>query len=166
MNKMLKTDWTIYLFVTALFIIGCGTVVNGRTQKIIINSSPSGDRIVVNGFSQKQAPAIIPFNRGNSRTIIYFEKKGYGPVEMVLRHTTDGWIWGNIIIGDPLGVVIDFINGEAHKLNHDQLNAVLQKQGIKIKDIPKDEIIIAVDSNFPGVPKYSSKGISAIKSKK
>ena len=90
-------------------------------------------------------PAVIELKRKQSNIVIRFEKKGYEPVEIALRRSVDSWVWGNVVFGGIIGLAIDFSDGAAYKLSPAEIQAVLRKQGLSMKNLPKKGTLIAVD---------------------
>lgn len=131
--------------VVGLLVAGCASIIHGTKQEIAVSSIPTGAEVSVRGVHMATTPSVIKLKRKNSNIAIRFEKEGYEPVEIALRRSTDGWIVGNILFGGLIGLAVDFIDGAAYKLTPAELNAVLEKQGISVKDLPKDGVIVAVD---------------------
>jgi len=100
-------------------------------------------------------PAIIKLKRKDTGVILRFEKEGYKPIEVILRRGVSGWIWGNLVFsyGGPIGLAIDFITGAAYKLSPAEVHTVLQKQDLSMNNLPKDEIIVAIDKVSVQFPK-------------
>ena len=149
-SSLRKSFWAVCLSLLGgigigFLIVSCASIIHGTRQDIAVSSTPTGAKVIVKGVHMATTPAVIEFKRKESNIILRFEKEGYEPVEIALRRSTDGWIAGNIIFGGLIGLAIDFINGAAYKLTPAEVNAVLEKQGINIKDLPKDGVIIAVD---------------------
>jgi hypothetical protein len=78
-------------------------------------------------FWEGQTPAVVEFNRKDSY-LVKITNKGYKPVEVPVEYASmNGWIWGNILIGGPLGVLIDAFSGAASKLGPEEINAELTR---------------------------------------
>jgi len=133
------------LIIALLVQVNCCSIIHGTTQEISVNSQPSAAKVIVKGVNMATTPAVIDLKRKESNIVIRFEKEGYEPVEIALRRSTDGWIVGNIIFGGVIGLVVDFINGAAYKLSPADIQVELRKLNVKIKDLPKNGLLIAVD---------------------
>lgn len=122
---------------------GCSLVVNGRRQAVNISSNPSGAEIIIDGIVHGKTPAIIDLRR-DSHHSISINLEGYQTFSMNLERKVSGWVWGNILIGGLIGVVVDASTGAMYKLTPDQVNTVLaQKSNVSAKN-NKDQIMIAV----------------------
>ena len=44
---------------------------------------------------------------------------------MTLTRKTNGWVWGNIVFGGIIGLIIDASSGAMYKLTPEQVNAQL-----------------------------------------
>lgn len=151
--RMKKSVWVICLSLLGgvglvLLVAGCGTIIHGTRQKISVSSVPSGAKVIVKGYHMATTPAVIELDRKESNIILRFEKEEYESVEVPLYRSVDGWVAGNCLFGGIIGLAIDFISGGAYKLSPSEINAVmaeLKKQGMKLEDMSKDGVVIAVD---------------------
>ena len=109
------------------FSVGCAAIIHGTKQDISVNSNPSGVNVYVMGVHKATTPAIIEVRRKDSIIILKFEKEGYEPVEIALSRSVDGWIWGNIVFGALIGLVVDFSSGAAYKFSLDNVTANMEK---------------------------------------
>ena len=117
-------------FITlALLLAGCATIVSGTKQDVRINSSPSTAHVKVERSDAGQmetvwegtTPAVASLARKHTY-VLTLSLDGYRPVEMGLAHGTNGWIWGNIVFGGLIGLVVDFSNGAAKTLKPDEID--------------------------------------------
>ncbi len=145
----LKSIYRSHLIILGIIVImfvqiNCASIIHGTTQDIAVNSNPDGVKVIVKGVHMATTPAVIELKRKES-TILRFEKEGYNSVEVILKRTTDGWVWGNILLGGIIGFIVDFSNGAAYKLSPEDINVELRKLNLSYKDLPKDGIVIAID---------------------
>lgn len=77
--------------------------------------------------------------------VLTFEKQGYKPVEVSLKRAVDGWIFGNIVFGGLIGLVIDLASGSAYKLTPQEVKAVLDKSDVVSKNIKEGDLLVFVD---------------------
>lgn len=123
-----------------VLFVGCATIIHGTTQDIQVSSQPSGAVVRVNGTTTT-TPGVLKLERKRPYALV-FEKEGYQPVEVHLKQTTDGWVFGNVIFGGIIGLVIDFSNGAAYKLTPSEVNAVLgQQKGAALRDAHGDMVV-------------------------
>ena len=114
-----------------LFVLSsCATVVSGDSKNIIVNTDPSGAIITVmrpsydvvdSVLSSNLTPTVITLKRGNgpfkpAQYLLMFEKDGYMTDTIELNAGFNGIYLGNLIIGGPIGLLIDPITGAAWNL--------------------------------------------------
>ncbi len=166
-NKRMSSLILVCTFI--LFIFGCATIIHGGRQDIPVTSSPSGSIVRVNRIVVS-TPGVINLSRKEPMYILRFEKEGYEPVEVKLIRTTDGWIWGNILIGGLIGLAIDYSSGAAYQLTPKEVNVTLKSLGYQekretkveereetkeeIKEEAKEDRMVVVDTQKP-IPSYS-----------
>ncbi len=144
------------LFINLLFslIVGfllnsCATILNGTTQTVSLNSSPSGAKVTVNGqYINQVTPCNIEikrkvkeseYNMRNEYKYV-FRKDGYKDVHVQDYRKIDETIWLNCA-GSVFAIFtfpIDFITGAANKYNP-EIDVNLPKDKI-IKDLTPPEI--------------------------
>ena len=129
---MNKTSRTISVVMIGILTAGCANVIHGSRQDIRVISIPSGAVVRENFKNQATtAPGVLTLDRKKTSYVLTFEKEGYKPVEVSLRRTTDGWLWGNILLGlygVLFGMAIDFSSGAAYKLTPGEVKVVLDQQ--------------------------------------
>lgn len=121
--KIITSILTVSIFL--LFTQACGTIIHGTTQEVGISSSPSNASVTINGQNHGNTPMIIDLKRKDSH-MVKIELNGYQPYETNLTRSTSGWIWGNIVFGGLIGLVVDASAGGMYKLTPEQLNAELR----------------------------------------
>ncbi len=123
--KIIKS-FLLFVFVCVfLTFVGCASIIHGGKQKIHVNSVPLNAVVRVNEI-KVTTPSTINLSRKESDYVLKFEKFGYRPVEVKLTRTTDGWVWGNIILGGIIGTVVDYSTGAAYKLTPDNISVTLR----------------------------------------
>lgn len=132
------------LLVAAL-LTGCASIIHGSRQDVRVMSSPSGAVVRVNLNNQATTtPGVLTLNRKEVAYVLTFEKEGYKPVEISLRRTIDGWLFGNILFGGLIGLVIDFASGSSYKLTPDEVQVGLGEMSASLRN-SKDDMIIFAD---------------------
>ncbi|MBI1953816.1 MAG: hypothetical protein HYS41_06820 [Candidatus Omnitrophica bacterium] len=133
------------LVLVAALLAGCASIIHGSQQSVRVMSSPSGAVVRVNLNSMATTtPGVLSLNRKEVGYVLTFEKQGYKPVEVSLRRTVDGWLFGNILFGGIVGIVIDFASGSAYKLTPDEVTMALDRMGASLKDT-KGDLLFVVD---------------------
>lgn len=90
---------------------GCATIVNGRTQKITVQTEPAGATASVAGVGSFTTPAVLSLDRDTDH-VITFTKAGFPERSVTLKRRLSGWAFGNIIFGGIIGIVIDAATGD------------------------------------------------------
>ena len=62
---------------------------------------------------------------------------------MSLRRRTDGWVWGNILLGGLIGLVVDASTGGMYKIEPEQVQATLAASTAQVSK-QGDVIAVAV----------------------
>jgi len=122
-----RQKWMV--LVVALAVAGCATIMQGTSQDIGFSSSPSQAKVFDNGNNLGVTPLTTKLARKDNH-IIKFELDGYKPYEITITRSVSGWVWGNIVFGGLIGLVIDSISGGLYKLTPSQIHAELDKQGL------------------------------------
>lgn len=103
----------------------CATIVQGSNQDIAVNSTPAGASVTVDGQPMGTTPATLKLSRGNAHTL-RLDLAGYAPYEMQLERKMSGWVWGNIVFGGIVGVIVDASTGAMYRLSPGTVDAALQ----------------------------------------
>ncbi len=101
-----------------VLLSGCGTIVNGHRQEIAVNSVPVGAHCET-GKKKFDTPAVVKLSRRHAHTIMcdLDGRKGGASV----TRSGSGWVFGNIMLGGPIGLLVDWISGGMFKLSPDQV---------------------------------------------
>lgn len=85
---------------------------------------------------------IIDLKRKDSH-IVRIQLDGYQPYEATLTRSTSSWVWGNIVFGGLIGLVIDASTGGMYRLTPEQIVAELRaSQASTVSN--EDDLFIAV----------------------
>jgi hypothetical protein len=128
------------LFAAAVALIGCATIMHGSSQEIGIQSQPTGASVVIDNEDFGVTPVIAKLSRKDNHTI-RVSMAGYQPYDATITKSVSGWVWGNIVFGGLIGLAIDAISGGLYKLNPEQVEAELAKQGMGDK-LQNGDIIV------------------------
>ncbi len=110
---------------------GCASIIHGSKQDILFESSPAGAEVQVTDakgvqYGPCETPCSLELQR-KREYIVEFRKVGYNSAEFHIERKSDGWIWGNILLGGVIGLVIDLSNGAAYRLAPDQFQTTLSE---------------------------------------
>jgi len=98
---------------------------HGTKESVGVSSSPTGAKVTIDNKDFGVTPIVADLRRKDHH-FIKIELEGYQPYEITLTRKTSGWVWGNIIFGGVIGLVIDAISGALYKLQPNEVNAALQ----------------------------------------
>lgn len=97
-------------------LTGCATIINGSDQEIGVSSNPAGAQVTVNNRRKTTTPDTVHLQR-NENHIMLFELEGYEPGSATVTNSASGWMWGNIVFGGLIGLVVDLVSGGGRKLS-------------------------------------------------
>lgn len=120
----------------------CGTIMQGTTQEVGISSSPSNATVTINGQKKGTTPMIVDLKRKDSH-MVSIELDGYETYETTLTRKVSGWVWGNIVFGGLIGLVVDATAGGMYKLTPEQISAELRNGTLSISET-NDGFYIAI----------------------
>ncbi len=116
------------LLMTALLAAGCGTVVNGTTQRVAISSLPFGASVTIDNVGYGRTPLVAKLKRKQYH-FVRIHTPGYLPYDVALMREVSNWVWGNLLTGGFIGIGIDALSGGMHKLTPKQIEAELKPDG-------------------------------------
>ena len=133
-----------FLFLFALIILSsnCATIILGTTQELSISSIPTAALVTNNGLQLGKTPLLAELKRKGTHRI-RIELDGYETYEIFLTRKTSDWVWGNIIFGGLIGLVVDAITGGMYVLTPEEIHAELRNKRADIT-LNKNQIFIAV----------------------
>jgi uncharacterized protein YceK len=132
----------LLLAIPLIVIAGCATIMTGTKQQVGFSSTPSGGSVMVDNSEKGVTPVVLKLSRKSNHTV-KIAVPGYKPYEMTITRGTNGWVWGNLVFGGLIGLVVDAISGGIYKLKPGQVEAVLAKEGASITK-EGDVIYVAV----------------------
>jgi len=115
-----------YAVVFVLSALSCASIVSGTTQEIEVTSVPPGARVTAEpGDLSVRTPDVLKLRRKEAPYRLTFSMDGYEPYSVTIASNTNGWVWGNLIIGGLIGIVVDYSTGAAEALSPKQVHANL-----------------------------------------
>jgi len=111
----------------------CGTIIQGTTQQIGISSTPSNAAVTINGRDIGSTPLMVDLKRKDSH-IVRISLAGYENYETTLTRKVSGWVWGNIVFGGIIGLVVDASTGGMYKLTPEQIEAQMRSNQARVTD--------------------------------
>lgn len=123
----MKNKFIAFAMVASLMLSSCATIIKGSKQEFKINSTPSQANVFVNDKPIGKTPMTTKLARKETNTKIKLTLDGYKDVEIPLKREGNGWVWGNIVFGGLIGLIVDLSDGAMYQLTPDQINAELAK---------------------------------------
>ncbi len=132
-SSLLLTTACLALGATLVFI-GCASIMGGGTrQDVQISSTPAAAKVKVERSAamgkiesvwEGTTPATVNLRRKHEY-LVTVSLEGFQPMEVALERETNGWVYGNLLCGGILGLIIDFSNGAAKKLVPEEVHVQL-----------------------------------------
>ncbi|MDV6235971.1 hypothetical protein CH379_010085 [Leptospira ellisii] len=118
-----------------LGLVNCATIVSDNVYNYTIASDPVGATVEISmkGYAAPVAQITTPgaqaLNLKNDYSL-KFQLKGYKETVVDIRKDVDGWVWGNILIGGLIGLLIDYSTGSMYKPENgvSTVNVTLEKE--------------------------------------
>jgi hypothetical protein len=108
-----------------LSTVACASIMHGSNQSVAFNSTPAGASISVDGTPMGVTPAVLRLERKSEHTV-RLDLAGYAPFEMQLKKRLSGWVWGNIVFGGIIGVIVDGTTGAMYRLSPGEVDGALE----------------------------------------
>jgi hypothetical protein len=144
----------LFPIVALASLSACATIMHGSKQNIAVNSNPSGATIFVDNQQMGVTPATLNLSRKQSH-VVRLTLDGYQPYEMTMARGTSGWVWGNIVFGGLIGLVVDASSGAIYKLSPDVITA--QMAGARTAQV-NGRTIMVVDVTMHADPSWQKIG--------
>jgi hypothetical protein len=103
----------------------CATIMQGSEQPVSVSSTPAGATISVDGQPMGTTPAVLRLARKETH-LVRLELDGYQPFDISLERKTSGWMWGNVVFGGLVGIVVDASTGAMYRLTPESIEAGMQ----------------------------------------
>ena len=111
---------------------GCASFISGRDADVAIQSNPPQAYVTVQNeqgqtVATAMTPAKISLKRGNGvfrkapRYTAYIEKPGFLIEEVHIDPKLNPWIFGNLVLGGPIGIAADTASGAIWRYTPDDI---------------------------------------------
>lgn len=149
MKKQLATAAAL---AAVLSLNACATIMQGSKQNVGFASTPSGATIFVDGQNMGVTPASLSLARKQEHTV-RIDLAGYQPYEMVLNRGVSGWVWGNLVFGGLIGLVVDVTTGAMYKLTPEQVEGQLMTRQATLngQTVIQVELALSADPSWEKV---------------
>ena len=120
MSKKIQFIKSMVLISAVFALIGCSSIVEGTSQDVLINTSPSGadcslERNGVSIARVNPTPGSAYVKKTKDDIIIKCNKSGYKEATYFNKSDVAGATVGNVILGGGIGWIIDSASGADNK---------------------------------------------------
>ena len=115
------------IILLSFLLTSCATLINGKTQEVVINSSPAGADVTINNEYVGITPLDAKVVRKYDFDII-LTKDGYVSVNKTYSKELDPIVLGNLFIGGIPGLIIDLASGSAYHFDVSNISLQLEKK--------------------------------------
>lgn len=127
----------------ALALGGCSTIVDGQSQTIGVNTSPTGARCELEREGAQigvvdPTPGTVTIEKTKYDIIVTCSKEGYQDASFVNKSDVNAATFGNIIIGGGIGWAIDSATGSDNKYQG-TVSVTLAKDGEEPAQVSQPE---------------------------
>lgn len=123
MHLRREIDWVIAV-TGALALGGCATLTSGTTQRVHFESTPPGAKATLSHGAELQTPGYLELPRSRTYDVV-IEKPGYLPAHTHIGQGTNPAMFGNLLLGGLIGLLIDSSTGAAYVLEPERVSVVL-----------------------------------------
>ncbi len=114
----MKGIWVVLL--AAVMLSGCASIMEGSTQQIAVDTTPSGAKCTLNRDgvaigTVEVTPGTVTIQKTRHDINVVCELNGYQQSDYLNESGTSGAVFGNIIIGGAIGWVTDMATGSDNK---------------------------------------------------
>ncbi|MCC6284099.1 MAG: PEGA domain-containing protein [Phycisphaerales bacterium] len=116
---------SVVLIGSSISLVGCGTIIHGSSQTVMVSSQPPGATISVDNGMVLTTPSSVKLERKRDY-VLTISKPGYMSQTVPINSVLSGWLAGNIIFGGLIGGGVDLASGAAYTLTPAQISITLQ----------------------------------------
>ena len=108
MNHLLRA--LVTFLALSIPLQSCASIITGSTDAVTINTLPQGASFHTNAGHSGVTPVEITVS-DEIDLHITITKPGFLDTAAVVKSRMSGWVFGNILIGGIVGLIIDFATG-------------------------------------------------------
>ena len=142
---------TLLALAGLIMLSSCATIMNRDMVEVPVYTTPDRATLTVNG-ARYTSPAKVLVPRGQGNFLLYIEKEGYKPVNVVFQQSRDGWLWGDLVLGGPVGLAVDFITGDAYDVEPSRVDINLSEKTSPLGTTEMTRLVLLNLSHDPNVP--------------
>lgn len=104
---------------------GCASIVTpGRFRPVQVQTQPPGAQVFLNDKYEGRSPLTLRVDRKEDHRV-RFELPGREPFEGTIESGLNGWVFGNILFGGPIGLIVDLVSGATAAPKPDEFDVQL-----------------------------------------
>lgn len=104
-------------------LASCGTIMNPGPFFVPVNTQPDGATVVYRGAQVGKTPCQIAMEPDDLQ--LQVRLPGFEPATVQVRHSTNLWMFGNILFGGVIGLIIDVATFSTTVVDTDPVEIVL-----------------------------------------
>jgi uncharacterized protein YceK len=108
---------------------GCATIMSRGPDHVSVTTNPAGATVFVGDQPVGQTPMVVTLDRKLEQAAFRLELPGFEPVILARGKRLNGWVWGNLMLGGLIGIVIDFSTGAARRFDDTPIEVGLKPSG-------------------------------------
>ena len=127
---------------------------HGRMQKVPVTTEPQGAFVRASNGQECTTPGVLRLDRSAPYHNLHIEKDGYEPIDITLKRTMDGWVFGNFLTTGLIGIIFDFATGCAYMITPSEASATLERKGVDTSRLDTENniyIFIGMKESYPGL---------------
>ena len=90
-----------------------------------MDSDPDGAAVLLDGKAAGITPCSFSLSRSRKRHVVKIEKPGFETAETAVRSRLNGWVFGNLVVGGLVGVVVDLSTGGFYRYSPTKISVKL-----------------------------------------
>lgn len=98
-------------------LASCATMTTSRSHHVPIDSVPHGAIVSYNGANVGVTPCTVTMR--SKCTVLVLKRDGYHDQFVQIGTSTNGWIFGNLLLGGVAGLAVDGISGAGSKISEE-----------------------------------------------
>jgi len=154
---------SIAFIVLCVFLTGCGSIINGTSQKIAITSDPLGAKVVAVG-GKADVEMVTPCTMELKRKYDYMltvSKEGYKPRTVQVMSVASAAVAGNLIAGGLIGWGVDAATGGDSRLVPEVVNVSLDPE-IAAQSGPTVDKAVALEEGYRKIDEQLAAGVITV----
>ncbi len=110
------------LLLAVLALSGCATMMAGGPDHVHVATNPAGATVFVDNAPVGQTPTTVTLDRAKPKAEIRLELAGFAPITVTRGKSLNGWIWGNLLLGGLIGVLVDVAANNSEKFDDEPIS--------------------------------------------